>query len=109
MSTPTDPFTVHAGILNLYGLEGYGGGLFLPFRDSSNGRGTYAGGRYLYDTIKGADLGANGESILLDFNFAYNPSCAYNDQWVCPLAPPDNWLEFAIPAGEKEFVWPGLR
>ena len=90
--------------LNLYWIEGYGGGLFLPFRDATNGRVSYGGGRYLYDTIKGADLGAGSESVLLDFNFAYNPSCAYNDRWVCPLSPPENWLPQAIRAGEKSFV-----
>lgn len=89
--------------LALFWIEGYGGGLFLPFGDASNGRTTYGGGRYLYDTIKGADLGAGKEQIVLDFNFAYNPSCAYNDRWVCPLPPPENRLEFAIRAGEKAF------
>ena len=89
--------------LNLYWIEGYGGGLFLPFRDATNGHDTYGGGRYLYDTIKGADLGAGSETILLDFNFAYNPSCAYNDRWVCPLAPSENWLSKEIRAGEKSF------
>jgi hypothetical protein len=94
--------------LSVFWIEGYGGGLFLPFRDASNGHGTYGGGRYLYDTIKGADLGVgSGEGIpgeiVLDFNFAYNPSCAYNEQWVCPLAPQENWLPFAIEAGEKAF------
>ena len=90
-------------ILNLYWVEGYGGGLFLPFRDATNNDTTYGGGRYLYDAIKGADLGAEEETILLDFNFAYNPSCAYNDQWVCPLAPPENWLSLPIHAGERSF------
>lgn len=89
--------------LALYWVEGYGGGLFLPFRDRSNGRGTYGGGRYLYDGIKGADLGTRDETILLDFNFAYNPSCAYNDRWVCPLAPPENWLDVAVIVGERVF------
>jgi uncharacterized protein (DUF1684 family) len=93
--------------LNLYWIEGYGGGLFLPFRDATNGHGTYGGGRYLYDTIKGADLGAGTESIMLDFNFAYNPSCAYDDRWVCPLAPPANWLPIEIKAGEKNYVQKG--
>lgn len=89
--------------LALYWIEGYGGGLFLPFGDASNGQSTYGGGRYLYDTIKGADLGAGKEQIRLDFNFAYNPSCAYNDRWVCPLPPQENRLDFAIRAGEKAF------
>lgn len=87
--------------LDMYWVQGYGGGLFLPFRDKTNGKETYGGGRYLYDGIKGADLGAGTDSVLLDFNFAYNPSCAYNDQWVCPLSPPENWLDTAVTAGEQ--------
>lgn len=90
-----------SGRLNLYWIEGYGGGLFLPFRDATCGETTYGAGRYLYDTIKGADLGATPSEILLDFNFAYHPSCAYNPRWVCPLAPPENRLAIAIPAGER--------
>jgi uncharacterized protein (DUF1684 family) len=89
--------------LTAYWLEGYGGGLFLPFRDGTNGEGTYGGGRYLLDTIKGADLGGVGGKLILDFNYAYNPSCAYNPRWHCPLAPVDNWLEVPIQAGEKAF------
>lgn len=88
-------------MLSLFWLEGYGGGLFLPFRDATNGHATYPGGRYLYDTIKGADLNSNAGEFILDFNFAYNPSCAYNDQWVCPLPPPENRLPLAVPAGEQ--------
>lgn len=90
--------------LNLYWIEGYGGGLFLPFRDATNGVETYGGGRYLLDTIKGADLGSVGGRLTLDFNFAYNPSCAYDERWDCPLAPPENWLGFAVNAGEKAFL-----
>lgn len=90
--------------LALYWLEGYGGGLFLPFRDASNGAGTYAGGRYLLDTIKGADLGTEDGMLVLDFNYAYNPSCAYDPRWHCPLPPPENWLPVAIEAGEKDFT-----
>jgi uncharacterized protein (DUF1684 family) len=91
------------GSLSLFWLAGYGGGLFLPFRDATNGSLTYGGGRYLYDTIKGADLGLEDGQLVLDFNFAYNPSCHYNARWVCPLAPPENRLEFAISAGEMSF------
>lgn len=99
----------HEAALSLFWIEGYGGGLFLPFRDMSNGKGTYGGGRYLYDTIKGADLGAGpneafSRRILLDFNYAYNPSCAYNEQWVCPLAPTENWLPFPVEVGEEAFA-----
>ncbi len=87
--------------LALYWFEGYGGGLWLPFSDATSGETTYGGGRYLYDTIKGADLGADADRIVLDFNFAYNPSCAYDDRWVCPLSPAENGLPFAVSAGER--------
>lgn len=90
-----------AAELSAFWMEGYGGGLFVPFRDTTSGGATYGGGRYLYDTIKGADLGADAERIVLDFNYAYNPSCAYGEQWVCPLAPAENRLPFAVEAGEK--------
>jgi len=93
--------------LNLYWIEGYGGGLFVPFRDATNGGGSYGGGRYLYDTIKGADLGAGETEIILDFNYAYNPSCAYHDRWVCPLPPEENRLGLAVRAGEKDFAGRG--
>jgi len=89
------------GALTLYWLEGYGGGLWLPFADGTNGSATYGGGRYLYDTIKGADLGVGEETLVLDFNYAYNPSCAYDDRWSCPLSPPENRLPFAVDAGER--------
>ncbi len=91
------------GRLSLFWINGYGGGLFLPFGDATNRQTTYGAGRYLYDTIKGADPGAALDSLVLDFNYAYNPSCAYNERWVCPLAPRENRLDFAIPVGEK--VW----
>jgi uncharacterized protein (DUF1684 family) len=87
--------------LELYWLRGYGGGLFLPFRDATSGAETYGGGRYLFDTVKGADLGGEGDRLLLDFNFAYNPSCSYDPGWVCPLAPPANRLGAAIRGGER--------
>jgi uncharacterized protein len=87
--------------LELYWLDGYGGGLFVPFRDATAGTETYGAGRYLFDTIKGADLGMQGDRMVLDFNFAFNPSCAYDPHWVCPLAPPPNRLDVAIRAGER--------
>ncbi len=94
--------------LSLYWLNIYGGGLFLPFRDTTSPAESYGGGRYLFDTIKGSDFlpapGALGnERILLDFNYAYNPSCAYNDRWVCPLAPVENRMKVPIRAGEMKF------
>ena len=90
-----------AQTLELYWLEGYGGGLFLPFRDVTSGKQTYGAGRYLFDTVKGADLGSRGEDLVLDFNFAYNPSCSYDPRWVCPLAPPPNRLAVPVEAGER--------
>ena len=89
--------------LELYWLEGYGGGLYLPFADATSGTETYGGGRYLLDTVKGADLGTEGDRLVLDFNFAYNPSCAYDPRWVCPLSPPANRLPVEIRAGERVF------
>ena len=88
--------------LSLYWIAGYGGGVFLPFSDATNGRSTYGAGRYLLDTIKGADLGqAPNYRLVLDFNFAYNPSCSYSDRYVCPLAPPENRLGAEVEAGER--------
>jgi hypothetical protein len=91
------------GELTLYWIEGYGGGVFLPFADETNGSETYGGGRYLLDTIKGADLGGARPdgTLLLDFNFSYFPSCAYSSRYVCPLAPPENRLPIAVRAGER--------
>jgi uncharacterized protein len=96
-------FTVYrrSCALPLYWLSGYGGGLFLPFRDQTGGTETYAGGRYLLDTIKGADLGLEDNRLILDFNFAYNPSCAYDPAWSCPLAPQENLLPIAVRSGER--------
>jgi uncharacterized protein (DUF1684 family) len=87
--------------LDLYWLPAYGGGVFLPFVDETSGSETYPGGRYLLDTVKGADLGGTGDTLVLDFNFAYNPSCAYDPRWVCPLSPPANRLPVAVRAGER--------
>jgi uncharacterized protein (DUF1684 family) len=87
--------------LDLYWLEGYGGGVFVPFRDATSGDETYGAGRYILDTVKGADLGAAGSRLILDFNFAYQPSCSYDPRWTCPLAPAANRLEVEIKAGER--------
>ena len=88
--------------LTLYWLVSYGGGVLLPFADATSGQDTYGGGRYLLDTIKSADLGkAPGGLTILDFNFAYNPSCAYSPRYACPLAPPENRLPAAVRAGER--------
>jgi uncharacterized protein (DUF1684 family) len=87
--------------LSVFWLEQYGGGLFLPFRDATAGTETYGGGRYLLDSAKGADLGRDGGRLVLDFNFAYHPSCFHDPQWSCPLAPPENRLDLAVTAGER--------
>jgi uncharacterized protein len=87
--------------LDAHWLTGYGGGVFLPLRDATSGRQSYGGGRYVLDTVKGADLGEEDGRLVLDFNFAYNPSCSYDPGWVCPLAPPANRLAIAVEAGER--------
>jgi uncharacterized protein len=89
--------------LGVYWMAGYAGGLFLPFRDATNGRETYGAGRYLLDTAKSADLGPGAApgSLILDFNFAFHPSCAFDPRWACPLAPPENRLDVPIEAGER--------
>lgn len=87
--------------LTIYQLAHYGGGLFLPFCDGTNGALSYGGGRYLIDTSKSAWLGFKSERLRLDFNFSYFPSCAHNDRYVCPLSPPENTAPIAIKAGEK--------
>jgi uncharacterized protein (DUF1684 family) len=105
--------------LMVFWIDVYGGGLFLPFRDTTSSVETYGGGRYLFDTVKGSDFlriptgdssapsatsqGYAGGPIILDFNYAYNPSCAYDPRWVCPLAPRENWLSIAVRAGEKQY------
>ena len=86
--------------LTAFWLAGYGGGLFVPFRDRTSGVSSYGGGRYLIDTVKHADLGSEGGGLVLDFNYAYAPSCAHHTRWVCPLAPPENALDVEVDAGE---------
>jgi uncharacterized protein (DUF1684 family) len=91
------------GTLDVWRLASYGGGLFIPVKDASAGRpgGSYGGGRYLIDTVKGAWLGGERGQIALDLNFAYNPSCAYDPAWACPLAPTGNTVDVPIPVGER--------
>ncbi len=92
------------GSLTLWWIEAYGGGLFLPFRDGTCGRDSYGGGRYLTDTVKGTHgrgvIMLGGSVVRLDFNYAYNPSCAYDEAWACPLAPAENRVTGPIRAGE---------
>ena len=73
--------------------------LFIPFTDLTNGRETYGGGRYLDAAIPKL----NETEITLDFNRAYNPFCAYNNAYSCPVPPAENRLQIAIPVGEKSF------
>jgi uncharacterized protein (DUF1684 family) len=88
------------GSLDVWWLGSYGNGIFVPLRDGTAGHTTYGAGRYLLDTVKGADLGREGEGWVLDLNFAYNPSCTYDPAWACPLAPAGNRLEAEVPVGE---------
>jgi uncharacterized protein (DUF1684 family) len=89
------------GVLDVYWIDTYGGGVFLPFRDGTSGTDTYGAGRYLLDTVKGADLGGERGRLVIDFNYAYHPSCAYDARWSCPLAPRANWLTARVEAGER--------
>jgi uncharacterized protein (DUF1684 family) len=110
VSTGTDgivPFerigVVHlagVGDLDVWWLASYGGGIFLPIRDTRHDGRTYPGGRYVLDTVKGADLGGDDGYLVVDLNFAYNPSCAYDPAWACPLAPPGNTVPVPVNAGE---------
>jgi uncharacterized protein (DUF1684 family) len=88
------------GSLDVWWLGSYGNGLFVPLRDATAGHSTYGAGRYLLDTVKGADLGHEGDGWVLDLNFSYNPSCAYDPAWACPLAPLGNRLAEEVPVGE---------
>jgi uncharacterized protein (DUF1684 family) len=97
------PFAAGSRRLELYWMAGYAGGLFLPFRDGTNGTETYGAGRYLLDAAKSADLGRGREpgTLVLDFNFAFQPSCAFDPKFACPLAPPANRLDLPVRAGER--------
>jgi uncharacterized protein (DUF1684 family) len=101
------PFPAGEQTLSVFWMAGYAGGLFIPFRDATNGASTYAAGRYLVDAAKSADLGADPGpepgtwALILDFNFATHPSCAFDPRWACPLAPPENRLALEVRAGER--------
>ena len=88
------------GSLDVWWIDSYGGGVFLPFRDATSGASTYGAGRYLLDTIKGADLGGGASNLVVDLNFAYQPSCAYDEAWACPLPGAGNRLDVEVPVGE---------
>lgn len=82
----------------------YGGSLFIPFKDLTNGKETYGAGRYIYLMIP------KGEDAMIDFNMAFNPSCAYgNEQFSCPIPPKENFLQTEIKAGEKAFEYSGKK
>ena len=87
--------------LDVWWLDQYAGGLFLPLRDGTAGAESYGGGRYLLDTAKGADLGGDRPELLLDLNFLYHPSCRYSPEWSCPLAPPGDRVSARVEAGER--------
>ncbi|MFV0634665.1 DUF1684 domain-containing protein [Demequina sp.] len=88
------------GTLDVWWLDSYGGGIFLPLRDGGAGAVTYGGGRYVLDTVKGADLGGTGRELVVDLNFSYQPSCAYSSEWVCPLPGSGNRLDAEVAVGE---------
>jgi len=88
------------GSLDVWWLDSYGGGVFIPFRDATSGVTTYGAGRYLLDTTKGADLGGDAAGLVVDLNFAYQPSCAYDEAWACPLPGAGNRLTVEVPVGE---------
>ena len=97
------PFPDRERRLSVFWMAGYAGGLFIPFRDTTNGSSTYGAGRYLVDSAKSADLGVDPASgaLILDFNFAYQPSCAFDPRFACPLSPPENRLDRPVEAGER--------
>lgn len=83
--------------LDILDEEGYADYLFLPFLDNTNGEGSYSGGRYVEGRIP------EGDSIIIDFNSAYNPYCAYNDKYSCPIVPRSNYIDAYVKAGVKAF------
>lgn len=82
------------GLIEEEGFEDY---LFLPFLDETNGLESYGGGRYIDTRIP------NGDTMIIDFNEAYNPYCAYNDKYSCPIVPRENYLKTRVEAGVKVF------
>lgn len=84
--------------LDLLDQDGYEDYLFLPFLDETNGNETYGGGRYIDLTIP------EGDTLVIDFNKAYNPYCVYNKKYSCPLVPRQNYLRTNVRAGVKNFL-----
>jgi len=83
--------------LTVLSLHQYAGGLFLPFKDATSGKESYGAARYIDLKVQHDDV------YLFDFNYAYNPYCAYNEGYACPLPPAENSLKVAIRAGEKKY------
>ncbi len=103
---PIGRVEIPLGTLPVFWIDVYGGGIFIPFKDGTSGNDTYGGGRYLLDTVKGADLGSTEQGeLILDLNFAYHPSCHYDHRWSCPLAGPESRIDARITAGEM--TWEG--
>ncbi|MFA9432795.1 DUF1684 domain-containing protein [Egicoccus sp. AB-alg2] len=107
-TTPARRFAVlplhldgHVHRVSVYWLDVYGGGVFVPLRDATNGTTSYGGGRYLLDTVKSADLGGDVDRLVVDLNFLYHPSCVHDPRWSCPLAPADERLPVPVAAGER--------
>jgi uncharacterized protein (DUF1684 family) len=97
--------------LTVLSLVQYAGGLFVPFRDATSAHDTYGGGRYLFDTAKDTDglvlvITPRSLEVVIDFNYAYNASCAYSPRWACPLAPLENFLKVPVRAGELTYKAP---
>ncbi|MGA9394761.1 MAG: DUF1684 domain-containing protein, partial [Azonexus sp.] len=91
-------FTVAGEVVALLPMSVGDKEIFFVFRDRTSGRETYGAGRFLK-----APVAVDGK-ISLDFNYAYNPPCAFTPFATCPLPPPENWLPFAVPAGEQKWV-----
>jgi uncharacterized protein (DUF1684 family) len=88
-------------VLTIYS-DPHGYDYFMPFKDATNGRFTYPAGRYLDNHRPGLNQ-LSDTTFEVDFNFAYNPYCAYSPAYSCPLPPRENWLKVPIQAGEKNF------
>lgn len=86
----------NVSIMNMPAYRDY---LFIPFKDATCGKETYGGGRYIETTIP-----KSGNTIVIDFNKAFNPYCAYSDGWNCTLVPEANWLEVEIRAGARGWL-----
>ncbi|MFP9061799.1 DUF1684 domain-containing protein [Natrialbaceae archaeon A-chndr2] len=87
--------------LTAYSQDGSTDTLFVPFRDKTTGQQSYRGGRYMELDVAG-DL-EDGQELIVDFNLAYSPFCAFSETFDCPLPPEENWLEVAIAAGEQAY------